>query len=203
MSGLERARETVVETLSLVPGKERPILVAFDGGSGAGKTTLAREVAEHFGAAYVGSDDFYASWISNAEWDARSASERVAEGIDWRRLRADALEPLLAGQPGRWQPFDHTRPAGDGTYPLREEWTECAPADVIVLDGAYSCRPELEDLVDLSVLVECPLEVRHARLAEREAATFLAAWHARWDPAEAYYFSRIRPASCFALVVSV
>ena len=76
------------------------------------------------------------------------------------------------------------------------------PARVIVLEGAYSTRPELGDLIDLSVLVDSPPSVRHARLAAREDATFLKAWHARWDAVEAYYFTHVRPPSSFGLVVS-
>ena len=75
-------------------------------------------------------------------------------------------------------------------------------AAVIVLDGAYTARPELEDLVDLAVLVEASEHARHARLAAREAASFLTAWHQRWDAAESFYFTHVRPASSFDLIVS-
>ena len=32
---------------------------------------------------------------------------------------------------------------------------------------------------------------------------FLAAWHALWDDAEAFYFTEVRPPSAFDLVVSI
>ena len=90
----------------------------------------------------------------------------------------------------------------DGTYGMRAALTKRHPAAVIVLDGAYSARPELADLIDLTVLVDAPLQFRHARLAAREAACFLEAWHRRWDDAEAHYFTHVRPPSSFDLVVS-
>ncbi len=40
-----------------------------------------------------------------------------------------------------------------------------------------------------------------ARLAEREAPAFLNAWHARWDAAEEHYFTHMRPAGSFDLVL--
>jgi len=72
---------------------------------------------------------------------------------------------------------------------------------VIILDGAYSARPDLGDLIDFSVLVEAPTSVREHRLACREAASFLAAWHARWDSAEDYYFGHVRPRDTFDVIL--
>jgi hypothetical protein len=43
---------------------------------------------------------------------------------------------------------------------------------------------------------------RHRRLASRDDKQFSDAWHARWDAAEDYYFTNIRPASSFDLVVA-
>ncbi|MEO8612897.1 MAG: hypothetical protein ABI690_33695 [Chloroflexota bacterium] len=117
-------------------------------------------------------------------------------------MRTDALEPLLAGKIARWHPFDFEKLRPDGTYPLSEHFVERQPADVIVLDGAYSTRPELADLIDLTVLVDVPISVRHARLDAREPADFLQSWHARWDESEAYYFTHVRPKSAFDLIVS-
>jgi uridine kinase len=76
------------------------------------------------------------------------------------------------------------------------------PAAVLLLDGAYSASPQLADLVDLSVLVDVPPSIRHARLAGREDPAFLAQWHARWDAVEAYYFTVLRPHTSFDLIVT-
>ena len=178
-----------------------PFLVALDGGSGAGKSTLGLLIAQELGAAFVQSDDFYDARVADAEWDACSAQQKVADVIDWRRLRTDALEPLLARKVARWHPFDFERQRADGTYPLSEKFVERQPADVIIVDGAYSSRPEVGDLIDLSVLVDVPVDVRHARLLGRENADWLAGWHRRWDEAEAYYFEQVRPPSSFDLIV--
>jgi hypothetical protein len=39
-----------------------------------------------------------AAQVTDAEWDARSAPQRADHALDWRRLRSEALEPLLAGK---------------------------------------------------------------------------------------------------------
>ena len=184
-----------------------PFVVAVDGGSGSGKSTISARLTERLratmSATHVPGDDFFAAEITDAGWEARTAAERARDGIDWRRIRIEVLEPLLAGQPARWHAFDFV--AGlrsDGTYPMQAEFTERSPADIIVLDGAYSARPELADLIGLSVLVDVPLAERHRRLAAREPADFMQAWHARWDAAEQHYFTQVRPPTSFDLVVA-
>lgn len=200
---LNAAVEAITARLhQLSVNRTTPILVALDGGSGSGKSTLAWMLVERLGAALVQSDDFYAANIPDAEWDSRSPQARAADVIDWRRLRTEALEPLLAGEVARWHPFDFDAgPRPDGTYAMSTAFVERQPAPIIVLDGAYSARPELADLIDLSVLVDVPIEVRHQRLTAREEKAFLEAWHSRWDAAEEYYFTEVRPPASFDLIV--
>jgi para-aminobenzoate synthetase len=188
--------------LRMLDGK-KPVLVALDGGSGAGKSTLAARLASVLNAALIQSDDFYAAHISAAEWAIHTPAEKARDVIDWQRLRRDAIEPLLAGKLARWHAFDFEKLRPDGTYPLRIDFVECQPAAVIILDGAYSSQPALLDLIDLSVLVDVPVTVRHERLSRRENEDFLHGWHAQWDESEVYYFENIRPRSSFDLVVTI
>jgi len=179
-----------------------PVLVAVDGPSGAGKSTVAAALAAATGGVVVPNDDFFAAEITATQWDARDAAERARDGVDWRRLRREALEPLSAWRAAEWHPFDFAggeRP--DGTYAMSVDVVHRDPAPVIILDGAYSTRPELADLIDLSILIDVPAAVRQQRLAAREAPAFLAAWHARWDAAEAFYFTHVRPPATFDLVI--
>lgn len=128
---------------------------------------------------------------------------RAADAIDWRRLRNKVIQPLLSGEIARWNAFDFL--AGlrsDGTYGIEAGFKECNPSDIIVLEGTYSARPELTDLINLAVLVDVPIAVRHERLNKREEKDFLEAWHARWDQAEEHYFRVIKPPSSFDLIVS-
>lgn len=180
----------------------RPIVVALDGGSGAGKTTVACLVQQLTDAALVHLDDFYNTNVPRDQWSQRSVTQRLRDVFDWERLRRHALDPLRAGQSGRWYAFDFVSGLGpNGTYGLQSEVTEVAPAAVILLEGAYSASPQLTDLIDLAVLIEVPAAERHRRTALREDARFLERWHAIWDEVEAYYFTLVRPRASFDLVV--
>ncbi len=194
--------EVVAAIREAKAGRTRPLVVAVDGASGSGKSTLVACVAGRLDAAVITVDDFFAADIPEEAWAGFSVEERLRHVFDWQRLREDAIVPLLQGKPARWYAFDFEGGVrADGTYGMQAEPVEVAPAGVILLDGAYSAGPALRDVVDLAVLLDVPVTVRHARLAAREDGAFLAEWHQLWDPVEAYYFTHVRPRSSFDVVV--
>jgi uridine kinase len=193
--------KVVAEIQARLVGRSRPLVVAIDGHSGCGKSELAARLADGLDAVVVPSDDFYASDVTDVEWAARSPAERVADVIDWRRLRADAVEPLIAGRTASWYPFDFEGKRPEGTFPRSTLRVTLKPAAVVILDGAYSSRPELADVIDLSVFVDVPPAERHRRLVERDGGAYTEAWEKRWKAAEDHYFSLVRPPSSFDLVV--
>src|SRR5438034_1223068 len=115
----------------------------------------------------------------------------------------DALEPLRAGRPGHWHTIALMRGFDNaGTYSLKEEVTQVAPAPTILIEGAYSASPPLRDLIDLAVLVDVRNRMRHLRTAARgDNAEFLAKWHEIWDDVETYYFEHVCPPESFDLVI--
>jgi uridine kinase len=186
--------ETLVSAIRRV-GRPEPILVAVDGRSAAGKSTLAAEVAGRIAASVIDGDDFYAGG-SEAVWDAMSAAEMAAHCIDWRRQRS-VLETLARGEEARWHAYDWD--AGDGR--LMEQPTICPPSPTVILEGAYSARPELADLFHLRVLYDAPTGLRHRRWFEREGEGYDDDWARRWSKAEDWYFARVMPPEEFDLVI--
>ena len=192
-----------MDPVSLLAGQIRqiesnppyPILVALDGRSAAGKSTLAALVAPLVGAVVIDGDDFYSGGTA-ANWDAMSAVEKADHCMDWRRQRP-VLEKLAMGETASWHPYDWE--ADDGS--LARIPVICEPAPVIILDGAYSARPELADLFDLRVLLDAPAGLRRAQLIEREGEGYREEWNARWDEAEQWYFGEVMPPESFDLVI--
>ncbi len=184
--------------------EDKRFVIAIDGGSGSGKSTIGAAVAAELGATLVPRDDFFSAHVTHEGWAAKDTAQRAADCIDWQRLRREVLEPLVAGQIARWATFDFTQGVcTDGSYGSSLNWKKALPpASIIVVEGTYSARPELADLIDLSVLVDVPAPVRHQMLEMRSEADWLAMWHVRWDRAEDYHFSEIRPIASFDLVVT-
>lgn len=179
----------------LAEGRSGPLLVALDGRSAAGKSTLAARVAPLVRANVIDGDDFYAGGTA-ATWGAMSDAEKVDHCIDWRRQRP-VLELLARGETASWHPYDWE--IDDGR--LAPHLITCNPAPVVILDGAYSARPELTDLFDLRVLLDAPIDLRKARLIQREGEGYREEWNARWDEAEEWYFGKVMPPETFDLVV--
>lgn len=189
-------QDQIIERIESTDRKAgRPLIVALDGRSGVGKSTLARRVAARVDdCCLIEGDDFYAGG-SAAEWDARSPQDKARLCMDWQRLKDEALLPLLAGQTASWHPFNFEAGAG-----LAEQTKHAAPAAVILIDGVYSGRPELADLVDLSILVETQGNERERRLLEREGLAQVE-WQQRWDAGEDYYFEHIKLRDTFDLIL--
>ena len=198
----EAAAQVVQAITARADGTKTPFVVAVDGPSGSGKSTIAALAGAELGATAVWPDDFFDGRLSDDDWEARSPAERARDCIDWRRVRDEALEPLLLGRPAEWHAFDwDAGPRDDGSYGYEAHLTVVQPAPVILIDGAYSGRPELADLVDLSILVRAPQSARRERLALRDGPEHFHEWFARWGVAEAHYFEMVRPPDSFDVVV--
>jgi uridine kinase len=172
-----------------------PLIVAIDGRSGAGKSTLAAAVATEVGAAVIDGDDFYSGGTA-AQWDAMTPSDRARHCIDWRRQRS-VLEPIARGEEATWHPYDWD--TDDGR--LSDRALSLQPPGVVILEGAYSARPELADLMDLRVMLDVPDQVREQRLRVREGEHYRKEWESRWASAEEYYFENVMPPAAFDLVL--
>jgi uridine kinase len=173
---------------------DTPLLVALDGRSGAGKSTLAREVGGLVGALVLDGDDFYRGG-TDAFWDALSPAEKVELAIDWERQRS-LLVQLGRGEAVSWRPYDWDADDGRLGAPIT-----AGPAPVVLLDGAYSARPELAPLLGLRVLLDVARDTRRGRLLRREGERDRAKWEARWGQAEDLYFDVMMPPEAFDLVL--
>jgi uridine kinase len=176
-----RARDVSALVGSLVDGAHAAaglVVVAVDGRSAGGKTTLAqRLVAAHPAAALVHTDDV--AWNhSFFGWD-----DVLAAGV---------LEPARRGEvvtfrPPPWE--EHERP-GAIEVP--------AGTRLLVVEGVGSSRRALADLVDASVWVQSDVvEARRRGIARdiqlgRTPAAAVDFWD-RWDAEEVAFLAADRP----------
>jgi molybdopterin-guanine dinucleotide biosynthesis protein A len=173
---------------------DRPVVIAIDGPSCAGKSILATAVGLRSGASVLEGDDFYRDTLPRLRAGQRAAmsDDAVVDAvIDWERLRDAALLPLRAGQSATFQPYDWD--ADDG----RLGPPKMIPAsDVIIVDGIYTARPELADLVDAAVYLGVDPQTRASRYAARNNDPD---WARFWERGEAHYFVHLRPPTSFDL----
>lgn len=184
--GIDRAAEWLGDRAGEVS------VVVVDGHSAAGKSTFADALAGRSSAALVRGDDFYRV-IEESTRARLSPREGIDRYYDWERMRDEALLPLRAGLGAEYPSYDWESGL------LGDRRVIVAPAAVVVVEGLFVSRPELQPLGDLSVLVEAPVDVRARRQLARADAP---EWVERWDAAERLFFAEIRPREAFDLVVS-
>lgn len=173
-------------------GMDRPLIVALDGRSAAGKTMLAAALGERLDAGVIEGDDFY---IGGVAVRAEPPAAMVAACTDWQHQRL-VLDLLRSGREASWNAFDWE--AFDGRE--RTELTVMSPKPIIILEGVYAARPELADLIDIAIMVRADEGVRESRLLARQDHT--GPWEKQWHAAEDYYFEFVRPLTSFNMLVS-
>jgi uridine kinase len=181
------------EFLGLIGSVSTPItLVAIDGHSAAGKSSLARALqAKHRRAAIVQTDDFYRP-LDVAYRATLDAAGGYAEYYDWQRLEAQVLRPLRSRTKACYQRYDW------GTNELNH-WAELEPEGLVIVEGCYSSRPELRSYYDaIAFVVTSPIERMNRQRRRNDASDV---WLRRWDAAERYYLENFHPERCADIVL--
>lgn len=148
---------------------QRRVRVALDGLDGAGKTVLAAALVAALTplreAVGAGLDGFH-----------RRAAQRYARGrhdpvgfyrdsYDLEALRRLLLDPFSHDGDGVFRRAVHDVDTDAAVSTHREQ---AGPSAVLVVDGIFLQRPELDGCWGLVVWVDAPFEVTYRRMAERD-----------------------------------
>jgi uridine kinase len=183
--------QPVVDFLCAHPPRSA-LLVAIDGHSAAGKSTLARTLQVALPQVMiVQTDDFYRPMppVERARLDAAGGYQHY---YDWQRLEQEVLRPLAQGRQSSYRRYDWQRNALGG-------WNEVTPEGIVIVEGCYAARPELRVYYHAIIVVETPVQLRAQR--QRERADASPTWIARWDAAEQYYLQQHPPRDYATFVV--
>lgn len=139
-------------------------IIAITGGSGAGKTTIARALARRLGAAAVviAEDDYYRCATSYPNFDASKHNFDEPNAKEHALLR----EHLMLAKSGA--AFD--KPIYDLTTHQRKPDVErIAHAEIVIVEGIHLLASEhLRELFDLKVYVEADESLRLGRRMIRD-----------------------------------
>jgi uridine kinase len=143
----------------------RSLIVGVAGGSGSGKSTVARKVAElltDVAVAQVSMDAYYRN-MSHLTFDERKQLNWDHPDVIDMELLGDQLEALAGGAAVE-------RPVYDFTTHLRAPRTERVPnADVVLVDGILLFwNPRVRALCELKVFVDVEADIRLIRRIRRD-----------------------------------
>ena len=145
----------------------KPLIIGIAGGSGSGKSTVARNVAQALSAvsvAFIDMDGYYRNFAHLPLDERRRINWDHPDAFDWDLL-IDQLAALQRGEPVEKPEYDfvsHTR----GSRSIR-----VPAADVIVVDGILLFADErVRELCDVKVFVDADADIRLIRRVRRDIA---------------------------------
>ncbi len=153
--------------------RRRAYLIAMSGGSGSGKSTLAEALVQALGpgrAVMFGEDSYYhpMSYYGTPRDDEERV--RLIRAINYDdpkskeadRLLAD-LKALKAGEAIEQPIYDYER------HDRAKETRRIESAPILILEGIHALSmPKIRSLIDLSVYVDTPDDLRLARRIRRD-----------------------------------
>lgn len=161
--------------------KEKQTVIAIDGGSASGKSTLAELLQSIYDCTVLHTDDFFLR-------PEQRTSERYAEiggNIDRERFYDEVLLPLSKSEPISYRRFDCS------TMTIQPE-SKIIPNRLTVIEGAYSMHPYFSEYYDISVFLEIDPKLQHDRIIKRNTPSFAEHFFNEWIPLENKYFDQMK-----------
>ena len=160
----------------LMAERER-VLVAIDGGSASGKTTLGALLQSIYACPVFHMDDFFLR-------PEQRTPERFSEpggNVDRERFLSEVLLPLCEGKAVDYRRFDCK------TFTIAPS-RRIEPGRLNIIEGAYAMHPDLAPYYDLTVFLVVSAEKQRERILKRNAPAQAKQFVDRWIPFEQRYF---------------
>ena len=143
----------------------RPLIIGIAGGSGSGKSTVARRVAESLhdaSLAFIDMDAYYVNFGHLPMGERKRINWDHPDALDLPLLAAH-LAALAEGKAVEKPVYDFV------SHSRRSETQRVEPADVIVIDGILLFVDErVRELCDVKVFVDAEADVRLMRRIRRD-----------------------------------
>ena len=146
----------------------KPLIIGIAGGSGSGKSTVAKNVADNLGAlsvAFIDMDAYYRNFTNLQLEERRHLNWDHPDAFDYDLL-THHLATLSSRQTIQKPVYDFV------THLRSDETIAVEPSDVIVIDGILLFVDQrVRDLCDVKVFVDADADIRLIRRIQRDLST--------------------------------
>ena len=155
------------------------VILAIEGGSASGKTSLSKTLKEIYDCTVFHMDDYFL----RPEQRTPERFKEIGGNVDRERFLEEILIPLKNKKTVTYRPFDCS------TLSLCPPIT-VTPKKLVVIEGAYSMHKDLESFYDLSVFLNVSPEIQKNRIEKRNSPPLAKRFFNEWIPLENTYFEK-------------
>ena len=163
----------------LLSNKEKEkIIIAIDGMTGSGKTSLAQELSQEYNAPIFHADDFFLL----PELRTEQRLNEPGGNIHYERMKEEVIEPLIKGKINdiiNYKPFNCKIQNFD-----KEKNNKIK--EVNIVEGSYCLNPYFGKYYDLSIFLKINQKEQIERLTKR-APKMIDNFINKWIPLEKKY----------------
>ncbi len=144
---------------------KKPIIIGVAGGSGSGKTSVARAIHDFFqgGSIMMIEQDYYYKDQSHLTFEERLSTNYDHPLAFDNDLLIKQVNELINGQPVQKPVYDYSQ------HTRSKETVFLEPKDVIILEGILVLEDErLRDLMDIKLFVDTDADLRFIRRLTRD-----------------------------------
>jgi len=144
---------------------KRPVIIGITGGTGSGKSTIARSIYDSIhekNVSIIEQDCYYKDLTHLSPEDRVNVNYDHPLAFD-TELLISHLEKLLAGKSVEKPQYDFT------IHNRKKETITIEPKDIIIVEGILVLdSPRLRELMDIKIFVDTDADVRIVRRIERD-----------------------------------
>lgn len=160
--------------------KRKNIIEAIDGRCASGKSTAAYEIKKICDCNVIAMDHFFLQPWQRSE-------KRLKEpggNVDYERVLKEVIIHIKKGESFCYRPYDcHRQMLSEPLYFENK--------GINIVEGSYSCHPELEKYYDLKIFMTVNSREQAERIIKRNGEDGYISFRDKWIPFEEMYFNEL------------
>ena len=168
------------------------VIVAIEGGSASGKTTLSEILTALYDCNIFHTDNFFL----RPEQRTPERFSEIGGNLDRERFYEEVTEPLAKNEAVCYRPFDCSLQA-------LGEPIAVSPSRLTIVEGVYSTHSYFGKYYDFSVFLDIEPELQKKRIEKRNSPALARRFFGEWIPLENIYFEKTEIKSRADLIIPI